>query len=106
MFVISTSLHAFIYGAMLGFTIGFLMNSMLAIWPYYYGPKSLGSIRGVAQFANMAASAAGPLPLAVFFDTTSSYTGGLVVFLIVPLVCAVAAFSATKPAVPACEANP
>jgi len=54
----------------------------------------------------MAASAAGPLPLAVFFDTTSSYTGGLVVFLIVPLVCAVAAFSATKPAVPAREANP
>ena len=105
-FVISTSLHAFIYGAMLGFTIGFLMNSMLATWPYYYGRKSLGSIRGVAQFASMAASAAGPLPLAVFFDTTSSYTGGLVVFLIVPLVCAVAAFSATKPAVPAREANP
>lgn len=100
-FVISAPWHAFIYGAMLGFTVGFLMNSMLAIWPDYYGRKSLGSIQGVAQFANMAASAAGPLPLAIFFDTTGSYSGGLVLFLIVPLVCAVAAFSATRPKIPA-----
>ena len=99
-FAISAPWHAFIYGAMLGFTVGFLMNSMLAIWPHYYGRKNLGGVRGVAQFANMAASAAGPLPLAVFFDTTGSYSGGLVVFMIVPLVCAVAAFSATRPSPP------
>ncbi|MBN4064523.1 MFS transporter [Dehalococcoides mccartyi] len=102
-FVISASWHAFVYGAMLGFTIGFLMNSMLTIWPHYYGRKSLGSIQGIAQFANMAASAAGPLPLAIFFDTTGSYTGGLVVFLFVPLICAVAAFSATKPKIPSSD---
>ncbi len=99
-FLVSAPWHVFLYGAILGLTTGFLMNSMMAIWPQYYGREHLGSIRGVTQFASMAASAAGPLPLAVAFDVTDSYTAGLVVFAIVPLVCGVAALLAVRPTLP------
>ncbi len=99
-FLVSAPWHAFLYGAILGLTTGFLMNSMMAIWPQYYGREHLGSIRGVTQFASMASSAAGPLPLAVAFDATDAYSAGLIVFAIVPLVCGVAALLAVRPTTP------
>ncbi|HAL47795.1 MAG: MFS transporter [SAR202 cluster bacterium] len=99
-FLVSDPWHVFLYGAILGVTTGFLMNSLMAIWPQYYGREHLGSIRGVTQFASMAASAAGPLPLAVAFDVTDSYTSGLVVFAVIPLVCGVAALLAVRPTAP------
>ena len=100
MLAISAPWHSFIYGALLGLTLGFMMNSMMAIWPQYYGRANLGSIRGITQFAIMAASAAGPLPLAVALDTTGSFTGGLVAFTLLPLLCGVAALVAVPPRAP------
>jgi MFS family permease len=100
MFAISAPWHAFLYGAMLGLTAGFTMNAMMAIWPQYYGRANLGSIRGVTQFSMMASSAAGPLALAIAFDSTGSYTAGLAIFVVLPLACAVAALAAIRPQPP------
>jgi MFS family permease len=99
-FLLSQPWHAYLYGVLFGLTMGFLMNSTTSIWPNYFGRKHLGSIRGVTQFSNMAAAAAGPLPLAIAFDATDSYATGLIIFAIIPLICAVAALFATKPTTP------
>ena len=100
MLVIAVPWHSFFYGALLGLTVGFMMNSMMTIWPQYYGRANLGSIRGVTQFAIMAASAAGPLPLAIAFDTTGSFAGALALFAVLPIVCAAAAVAAVRPRPP------
>lgn len=96
----SESWQAFLYGGLLGLAVGVLMNSTTSIWPDYFGRKHLGTIRGIAQFATMAASAAGPLPLAIVFDVTGSHTLGLIVFALLPLLGVVAALAATRPLLP------
>ncbi len=92
-----TAWQAYLYGAVLGVSMGFLMNSMQSIWPAYFGRRHLGSIRGVTNFGTMTAAALGPLPLAAAVDLTDSYTAGLVGFMALPPLCAVAALLAGRP---------
>jgi MFS family permease len=95
--VVSAAWQAYVYGALLGLTVGFLMNSMNSIWPAYFGRKHLGSVRGVTNFGMMAAAAIGPLPLAAVVDATGSYTGGILGYLLLPPLCIAAALAAGRP---------
>jgi MFS family permease len=88
---------AFIYGGMLGLSSGFLMVTNTVIWPNYYGRAHLGSIRGAATASSVTFAALGPLPFAFLFDLTQSYTSAVMVFLAMPVACAVAALLATPP---------
>jgi len=99
-FIISEPWHAYVYGVALGFGSGFVMNSLLAVWPQYFGREHLGSIRGVSHFATMAAAASGPLPLAAAFDLIGNYTYGLLAYAVLPPLCGIAALMATRPALP------
>ena len=89
--------HAYLYGAVLGLNMGFLMNSTQAVWPAYFGRNHLGSIRGVTNFGMMAAAALGPLPLALALDLTGTYTAGLLLYMMLPPLCGVAALMAGNP---------
>jgi sugar phosphate permease len=89
--------QAYLYGAVLGVTMGFLMNTNQVIWPVYFGRRNLGSIRGVTNFGMMTAAAFGPLPLALALDITGSYTPGLIAYMILPPLCGVAALMAGNP---------
>ena len=89
--------HAYVYGIFLGINMGFLMNTNQFVWPEYFGRKNLGSIRGVANFATMAAAALGPLPLALSLDLSGSYSIGLFAYLCVPPICGIAALFAGSP---------
>ncbi len=100
LFAVSATWHAYLYGIVLGLTMGFLMNSMQSVWPAYFGRKYLGSIRGVTNFGTMAAAALGPLPLAAAFDLTGSYTAGLFIYMSLPPLCAAAAIAAGGPKEP------
>ncbi|MCH8087840.1 MAG: MFS transporter [Chloroflexi bacterium] len=88
---------AFIYGALLGFSNGFLMTISAVIWPNYFGRASIGSIRGAAVTSMVAFSALGPLPFGFLFDLTSSYTLAVLLFLALPALCIVAAYMARPP---------
>ena len=90
----------YLYGAVMGLNWGLVMNAVVTIWPNYYGRRNLGSIRGVTNFWFMTASALGPLPLALAFDLTGSYTPGLITYLLIPPVTAIAAIFAGTPSVP------
>ncbi len=94
---VSSAWHAYMYGALLGLNMGFLMNSIQSVWPAYFGRQHLGSIRGITNFGTMAAAALGPLPLAAAFDSTGSYTTGLIAYMTLPPLCAIAALAAGGP---------
>ncbi len=96
-FAITSSWQALLYGALLGVSGGFLMNINVVIWPNYYGREHLGSIRGVTTASMVAAAALGPLPFGLLFDLTDSYSLAILVFLAMPVACALAAFVARPP---------
>jgi len=96
-FFISDRWEALLYGGMLGFGGGLFMNINGVIWPNYYGRAYLGSIRGVTTTAMVGFAAMGPLPFGLLYDFTGDYTVPILIFLLLPVACAIAAVKATPP---------
>ncbi len=96
-FLITSTWHAFFYGAMLGLSIGFIMPISAVIWPNYYGRRHLGSIRGVATSGMAVFAALGPFPFGFIFDLTGAYSLAILIFLALPVSSAVAALLAYPP---------
>ncbi len=96
-FVISTTWQAYVYGALLGACGGYLITTMAVIWPNYYGRRYLGSIRGVSTASMVVFAALGPLPFGRIFDLTGSYSTAILIFLALPVACAIAALLARPP---------
>ncbi len=94
---ISNPSHALIYGGLMGFGSGIYMNVTTVIWPNYFGRTHLGTIRGVATTSMVASAAMGPMPFGILFDITGSYSLSIVLFLVLPTACAIAAILATPP---------
>jgi len=67
------------------------------LFPRCFGVAHLGAIRGVVMAVGVAASAFGPLILAVGFDRTGSYAAALTALLTVPAAVAVLALTAPMP---------
>jgi len=58
----------FLYFCLIGGALGFSSPVMNVVWPYFYGVKHMGSIKGlVATFRN-GFTALGPLPIAMAMD--------------------------------------
>lgn len=95
--VMTETWQALIYGGVIGFSSGSVITVAAVIWPNYYGRKHLGSIRGAATMAMVAGAALGPLPFALTFDLTGSYTSVLVIFMVFPALSMVAALFAFPP---------
>ena len=96
-FVISQPSHAFLYMAFAGFSCGIIMTTNAVIWPNYFGRSELGSIRGLSTTAGLGFSALGALPFGFVFDMTGSYDKAILVLLVLPVICGVAALLAAKP---------
>lgn len=87
----------YIYGILLGFQVGLLMNTGQAIWPEYFGRKYLGSIRGFTNFIGMSLAAIGPLPLSIIYDSTGNYDNGLYILMILPPISILGAIMVRNP---------
>lgn len=96
-FLISSTWQAFFYGAMVGISNGFIMTTNTVIWPNYYGRLHLGSIRGAAIAGMVFFAALGPLPFGWIFDLTGSYSLAILIFLALPVACAISALLAYPP---------
>ncbi len=96
-FIIASAWQAFLYGAIIGLSSGFLMNVISVIWPNYYGRLHLGSIRGAVTSSLVVFAALGPLPFGFIFDLTDSYSQAILIFLALPISCAFAALLAHPP---------
>ena len=77
---------ALLYVVMMGVSSGSYVIVHSTIWAYYYGRHGLGRIQGPAMTLSICASAAGPLPLAMFQEFTGTYTIGMLAMMSLPIV--------------------
>ena len=70
---------------------------MAVIRPNYYGRQHPGSIRGVTTAGMVVFAALGPLPFGRICDLTGSYSTAILIFLALPVACAIAALLARPP---------
>ena len=74
------------YVAAMGISSGSYIIVHSTIWAYYYGRHGLGRVQGPAMTLSLCASAAGPLPLAVFQELTGTYTIGMLSMMVLPAI--------------------
>ncbi len=87
---ITSSDLAVLYGGFFVYGIGLGGNMVLSdlIWANYYGPLSLGAIRGMGLFVTNLLAAAGPPFFGILFDMTGSYFLSFTLFSILLLTSA------------------
>jgi len=88
---------ALAYAGLMGLQGGIIRTAGTAVWINYYGRTSQGAIRGVAMAAAVVAAACGPLPLALSWDWTGSYSVSLIVFGVLPLLAGIGVLTARSP---------
>jgi sugar phosphate permease len=92
--------QGFLYGGMFGLSQGMSMTVNMVIWPNYFGRSALGSIRGVASTAMVAAAALGPLPFGYAVTLSGSYNVALLTFVTLPVICIATSLLAVAPTRP------
>jgi MFS family permease len=85
---LTTALGATIYAITMGCVGGTTGVASGVIWAHYYGREGLGRIQGAATMVMISAAAMAPLPLAVLQRSNGSYSLGLGLYALLPLVCA------------------
>jgi MFS family permease len=88
---------AVVYGVAMGLSSGMMGTATGVIWANYYGRRHLGSISGLATTVSRIGSALGPLPLAVAYDLSGSYSAALRIEMVVPLALAALALFVRPP---------
>lgn len=96
-FVITSPWQGFMYGVLMAVGSRFVLTINTVIWPNYYGRGHLGSIRGVTTSSMMVSTALGPLPFALLYDLSGTYSLAILIFLSLPVACSVAALFASPP---------
>ena len=87
MAVLINSLYvAVLYVVVMGVSGGAFHIVQGTIWAHYYGRHGLGRVQGPAMTLSVCASAAGPLPLAVFQNLTGTYTVGMIAMMALPVL--------------------
>jgi MFS family permease len=77
---------AFVYGVILGATLGLQILVHNVIWAMYFGRRHLGSITGTTTTIMSIGSALGPMPLGIARGLLGNYNLALTVFAVSPLV--------------------
>jgi MFS family permease len=88
---------AVVYAVLLGAAATSMRTIEATLVPRWYGTASIGEIRGIVLAATVAASAVGPLALAVVHDALDTYTPVLWAFTVAPGLLALAAVIAPTP---------
>lgn len=86
--MIRTPLGAIMYALTLGSAAGMQGVTAGVIWAHYYGRAGLGRIQGLASLITISAAALAPLPLAALQQMHNSYTWGLTLYAVLPIICA------------------
>lgn len=92
---------AVLYGVVFGLNNAAVQTHYTYVWPRFFGRRYLGSIQGTAQTIGIVGASIGPLPFGVAFDLFGSYTGALLIFAVLPVVCAIAILLMPLPRLPA-----
>lgn len=87
----------FIFGLLIGSTIGLARTVSIVIWPAFFGREQIGSIYGLSMALCIIGSALGPLPMGFFYDQKGTYNPILYVSVIAAIVFCLLAFVIQKP---------
>jgi MFS family permease len=88
---------AFMYGMIMGTTMGLIGIINSVSWAKYFGRKHLGSISGLTTTILVAGSALGPVPFGFTRDLLGSYSMALTICAIIPFVLAIASLFVNRP---------
>lgn len=88
---------AFLYGVLLGATMGLYRTVANVAWAHYFGRKHLGAISGAASTVMIIGAAVGPIPLGVARDVMGSYNLALTLLALIPLALSVTSLLWLKP---------
>ena len=88
---------AFVYGMILGATMG-LMGMVNGVgWAKYYGRQYLGSITGVTSTILIVGAALGPMPLGIARDWMGNYNAVLTLCALIPFGLGIASLFMGRP---------
>lgn len=96
---------AILYAVIMGLFGGIIRTAGQVTWINYYGRKNQGAVCGAALSVMVVASGIGPYPLAWSEQKTGSFTLGLSIFLILPIISAACVWTARKPTKKSSGAN-
>jgi sugar phosphate permease len=99
--VIESVSTVMIYVGLLGVCQGLSQVVNSVTWAHFYGRFGLGRIQGSAVMINVAASALGPLPLAMFQGAFDGFRPGIALMAILPALSIAAILTARAPQVDA-----
>ena len=85
------------YGAVVGLSAGAIRALGSTLYAKWFGTTNIGAIRGVSTQFGVAASAIGPLLIAVGLDLAGSYQRLLTYLIIFPIIVSVAALLVPEP---------
>lgn len=88
---VAPGITALVYVLTMGATGGAMRSVDQTLLPRWFGVAHIGAIRGVATFAGVAASAAGPITLSLFRDATGGYGPAGLLLATIPVVIGVLA---------------
>lgn len=88
---------AFLYGVIIGATMGLVRTVGSICWANYFGRRHLGSITGRSSTILIIGSALGPMPLGIARDLLGNYNLALTIFAVLPLILAVISMFAKQP---------
>ncbi len=84
--LIDGAIAAMLYAVVLGTGSGVQRIVQSVIWAHYYGRRGLGRVQGSATSILILMSAIGPLPLAAIEGISGSYTPGIALMAILPIL--------------------
>jgi MFS family permease len=97
---VSGTVSAIVYAVIFGVCNAAVQSHYSYMWPRFFGRRHLGSIQGAAQTIGVVGASVGPLPFALAYDMTGSFTMPLLGMAVIPLICAGAVFRMRAPALP------
>jgi nitrate/nitrite transporter NarK len=77
-----------LYAVVFGLNNAAVQTHYTYVWPRFFCRRHLGSIQGTAQTIGIVGASVGPLPFGAAFDLFGNYVGALLVFAVLPVLCA------------------
>ena len=91
--IAAPGLTVVLYAITLGAAGGAIRTVATALLPEWFGLSHIGSIQGTLTFLNIAASATGPVVLALLQEQVGSYPPAVLILAVIPLAAAVFALA-------------
>jgi MFS family permease len=95
---VEPGLGAWVFGLLVGLNAGSIRALSSALYPKWFGTRNIGAIRGVATQFGVAASAIGPLAVAVGLDLAGSYSQLLTLLVVAPVAAGLGSLMVAEPA--------